>query len=210
MLWFSHTTKRKETRMSDLSRERWLENAVTAVTPLFEEIGIELPKVRVSVGWPSKGGMSKNKTIGQCWKTTVATDNISQIFISPVLGETTLKVLATLVHELIHAWDDCKSGHKGEFARAAKSIGLQGPMTATEVAADSELGIKLNKLIEALGVFRHTALVVSEMDKQRKPQTTRMIKLVTPGCCDYTVRTTQKWINEGLPKCPHDVEMEVE
>jgi hypothetical protein len=191
------------------TREAWLEAAVVRLTRLFKNINIDIPDVRVSVGWPSKGGLStKSPVIGQCWKAEISTDGVPQIFISPTLGEQTLSVLATLVHELIHAWDDCKSGHKGEFIRVAKQIGLQGKMTATHVEPDSSLGQKLLAVIQDLGPFPHSALDKNKMLQQRPKQTTRMLKLVTPDCCDYTVRTTAKWIEEGLPMCPHGITME--
>lgn len=195
------------------TREEWLEAAVIRVTRLFKPLEPlfpdPFPTVRVSVGWPSKGGTSnKNKVIGECWKTAVATDGVSQIFISPTHGAETISVLATLVHEMIHAWDDCESNHQGRFAKAAKMIGLQGRMTATYVDSDTELGRQLLAVIQQIGPFPHAALVLDEMDKQRPKQSTRMIKLVANGCCDYVVRTTRKWIDEGLPKCPHDTEME--
>lgn len=41
-----------------------------------------------------------------------------------------------------------------------------------------------------------------------KKQSTRMLKVICPGC-GYTVRTTQKWIDIGLPTCPCGEEMEV-
>jgi hypothetical protein len=191
------------------TREQWLEAAVIRLARLFKEINVELPAVRVSVGWPSKGGTaSKGKVIGQCWNTKTATDGVSQIFISPTLGEDQVKTLGVLVHELVHAWDDCKDGHKGEFARVAKLMGLVGKMTESNVG--EELHRKLDAIIEDLGEFPHSALVPSEMDKQRKKQSTRMIKLQVIDCdCGYTVRTTQKWIDEGMPKCPHDVPMEL-
>jgi hypothetical protein len=191
------------------TREAWLEAAALRVTRLFKNINIEVPSVRVSVGWPSKGGLSsKNRTIGQCWKADISEDGVPQIFISPTLDGAGLTVLATLVHELIHAWDDCESGHKGEFARVAKQIGLQGKMTATYVEDDSNLGQKLAAVMQDLGDYPHSALSVEAMQKQRPKQTTRMLKLVTPDCCDYTVRTTAKWIEEGLPMCPHGITME--
>lgn len=192
------------------TREAWLEAAVVRLARLFKDINVEIPKVRVSVGWPSKGGMSKkNKVIGQCWVASVATDGVSQLFISPVLDDV-VKTLATLVHELIHAWDDCKSGHKGEFARVAKLIGLQGKMTATVVEPGTELWDKLSAISKDLGEFPHAALVMEEMEKQRPKQTTRMLKLVVRGCdCEYTVRTTQKQIDKGMPSCPDGVTMEL-
>lgn len=190
------------------TREQWLEAAVVRLGRLFKEINIELPKVRVSVGWPSKGGTgSRVKAIGQCWSTKAAEDGVSQVFISPIMGKDLVHTLGVLVHELTHAWDDCQSGHQGAFAKTAKLVGLVGKMTESNVG--DQLRPKLEKILEDLGEFPHAPLIASQMDKERKKQTTRMIKLVTPDCCEYTVRTTQKWIDEGLPKCPHDIEMEV-
>jgi hypothetical protein len=40
-------------------------------------------------------------------------------------------MLVSLLHELIHAADDCASGHKGAFAEAVTRFGFQGPMTQT-------------------------------------------------------------------------------
>lgn len=189
------------------TREQWLNAAVEALKPLFSEVGVELPQVRVSVGWPSKGGLaSKGKTIGQCWKKSVAADGVSQIFISPLLGD---ECIAVLAHELIHAWDDCKSQHKGEFARIARAIGLEGKLTVT--TPGDKLADKLKVLIEQLGEYPHSVLSAEEMGKQVKKQTTRMLKLVVKTCdCEYTVRTTQKQIDKGMPSCPHGEEMEVD
>lgn len=190
------------------TREQWLEAAVVELKPLFKAAGVELPPVRVSIGWPSKGGTSsKSKVIGQCWNKSASKDKVNQIFISPTLGEDLIKALAVLVHELIHAWDDCKSQHKGAFVVKARAMGLEGKMT--ESNASPQLADTFRAIIHKLGPLPHSPLILSEMDKQIKKQTTRMIKLSTPDCCDYTVRTTQKWIDEGLPKCPHDVTMEL-
>lgn len=190
------------------TREQWLELAVLKLRPLFAEIDVELPDVRVSVGWPSRGGVGKkNKVIGQCWKSTVAGDGVSQLFISPVLGGDRLQMIGVLVHELIHAADDCESGHKGAFAKMARKIGLVGKLTATIVDPVSELGLRLAAVLDELGEYPHSALNPFEMEKQRPKQTTRMLKLECPQD-GYTVRTTQKWIDEGMPKCPCGHELE--
>jgi hypothetical protein len=191
------------------TREEWLENAVVALKPLFDEIDVELPKVRVSVGWPSQGGLkSKGRVIGQCWKTTVATDGVAQMFLSPMLDEPLL-LLATLVHELIHAVDDCESGHRGAFAKMARGIGLEGKMTAT--VAGKELEEKLVGIfMEQLGPFPHAAINFEELEKERAKtkQSTRMIKLECPAD-GYIVRTTAKWLDSlGAPQCPCGEEME--
>lgn len=200
------------------TREQWLEAAVDQLRPIFAEVkdvflGEErdpdgrhdLPKVRVSVGWPSRGGTSnKGRVIGQCWKTTVAGDGVAQIFLSPILdGEG--PVLETLVHELVHAWDDCQAGHKGRFARTARALGLEGKLTATHAGAD--LAQRFTGVVEAIGSYPHSPLNPFEMDKQRKKQSTRMLKLECPSC-GYIVRTTQKWLDLGLPTCPCGQELE--
>lgn len=191
------------------TREQWLQAAVEKLRPLFAEIDVELPAVRVSVGWPSKGGTaSKGKVIGQCWKSTVATDGVAQIFISPILGEDIVQGLGVLLHELVHASDDCASGHKGDFAKRARKLGLAGKLTATVVDADSNLYDELERIVGELGDYPHAVLQFEEMLEQRPKQTTRMLKVVCPED-DYTIRTTRKWIDMGLPTCPCGSEMEL-
>lgn len=197
------------------TREQWLESAVLALRPLFTEIGVDLPTVRVSVGWPSKGGTrSKGKVIGQCWKSTVATDGVPQLFVSPILGgsessDDMIQMLGVLAHELIHAWDDCESGHKGAFAKTAKALGLTGKMTATTVGPDLEP--RLGEILVDLGPYPHAALRFEELEVVgEKKQGTRMLKLTAEGCCGFLVRTTAKWLDqEGFPRCPHGTEMEL-
>src|ERR1700693_119023 len=57
----------------------------------------------------------------------------------------------TLLHERIHAADDCQSGHKGAFAEAATRLGFQGPMTQTPPGLD--LTADVITLAEALRPF---------------------------------------------------------
>jgi len=195
-----------------LTREQWLELAVEKLRPLFKEVDVELPRVRVSIGWPSKGGLkATGKVVGQCWKSTVAKDGVSQLFISPVLGEDQVQVLGILMHELVHASDDCESGHKGHFSKTARALGLKGKMTATVVEEDSELAERLAGFLEQLGDYPHSALDVFEVEKERTrtKQTTRMLKLECP-CDGYIARTTAKWLDElGAPRCPCGMEMEL-
>jgi hypothetical protein len=194
--------------MANVTREQWLEAAVAELRPLLEEVGAPVPEVRVSVGWPSSKATSrKNRTIGECWKRQTAADGISQIFISPTLGGEE-QVLGTLVHELIHAWDDGKSGHKGNVAKRegfrgkATAIGLVGKMTATTVG--TELLPKLTAIAEKIGDYPHSPLSPSGKEKK---QTTRMLKLECPED-GYIVRTTAKWLDMGYPICPCGTEME--
>src|SRR4029079_11501884 len=100
------------------NREAWLDAAVGKLRPIFLGHGYTIPELRVSVGWPSRGGLAnKKRTIGQCWFGATAADGKHQIFISPILDEkvaTPGGVLATLVHEIVHvaAGPDAKHGPK--------------------------------------------------------------------------------------------------
>lgn len=180
-----------------MTREEWLLKAIEAMRPLFADQGAEIPAVRVSVGWPGGGGRNLNKVIGQCWATRAAGDGVAQIFLSPVLDDA-IQVLATLAHELVHAVDDCKSGHKGYFAKLAKGIGLEGKMTAT--VAGAELTAKLTEIVKEIGPYPHAKLVTAAVPI--KKQSTRMLKVECPST-GYTLRTTRKWLEEyGAPICP--------
>lgn len=183
-----------------MNREAWLIDAVDALRPLFAEQGHTVPeKVRVSVGWPRGRQGSKNVAIGQCFPTSMAADNSHNLFISPLLGDAPT-VLATLVHELVHAIDDCKSKHQGDFIKIARSVGLTGKWTAT-VAGD-ELAARLLEIAETLGEYPHAA-VNPNAGPGIKKQSTRMLKVECPTGSGYIARLTQKWLDEyGAPICP--------
>ena len=179
------------------TREDWLQDSIKALKEsVFKDAGIQVPDVYVSVGFP-KGSRGKNKAIGQCHPKTLSKDEKAHIFIHPMLDEGA-RVLDVLVHELIHAVDNCEHGHKKEFAKMAKACGLTGKMTATE--ATPELTQRLNGLIEEIGEYPHARLRDSEGDGEGKGS--RLIKCECVEC-GYTVRTTKKWIDlAGAPICP--------
>lgn len=110
-----------------MNRESWLN---TAADRLCEQFIFETLDVHISVGWPSRGGLSNTKRrIGECWKPETSKDGKSHIFISPMLEDAEM-VLATLLHELIHAWDRCESGHKGRSSnwRRSPALSVRGPL----------------------------------------------------------------------------------
>ena len=185
-----------------INREAWLDAAVEGLRPIFEAQGEELPEVRVSVGFPGGSGRKSN-VIGQCWSTSTATDGVSQVFISPVLDDAGT-VLATLTHELVHALDDCANGHKGRFIKVSKTVGLVKPWTAT--TASPELAADLDVIAKRLGEYPHARLTgLTPITKQG----TRMLKVQCPDPeCGYTVRTTRKWLEVGIPTCPCGTPME--
>jgi hypothetical protein len=76
----------------------------------------------------------------------------------------------------------------------------------TETVAGPEFLTWLEPIVTRIGAYPGGSLVATG----RKKQTTRMIKCPCEGC-GYTVRTTQKWLEDaGAPICPTDaVQMEV-
>jgi hypothetical protein len=99
---------------------------------------------------------------------------------------------------LVHAFVGIKAKHGKDFKVVAVGAGLTGKMTAT-VASDA-LEPKLATLAKDLGDYPHAALGVGGETLKPK-QNTRMLKVTCPDC-GYTVRTTKKWLDIGLPTCP--------
>lgn len=180
-------------KMIHSTREEWLTAATDALRPLFQEIGAEIPAIRVSVGFPGGSG-KKAGVIGQCFPTGLASDGVANLFVSPVLGDKE-EVLSTLAHEIVHAIDDCKSGHKGAFRKMAIALGLTGKMTAT-VAGDA-LAERLNQIGAELGVYPHGAL--------RNPGPKGKGRMMKMSCrdCGFIAYTSQKWLDTyGGAVCP--------
>jgi hypothetical protein len=174
-------------------REEWLMQAVDQIKPIFENKGYQVPPIKVSIGFPSSG--AKGRHLGQCWPTRLSEDGVNQIFIAPHLP-TPIEVLDTLVHELVHAVDDCQSGHGDNFKRIAKDIGLKGPMRS---AGAGELLMRdLFKIADLLGHFPHGRLNI--------PRAASNAGVKRPGArcstCGYEVVMLKKCLHVGPPLCP--------
>jgi hypothetical protein len=191
---------RRASRLS-MNREQWLTVAVEHLENLFDK---PVPDVHVSCGWPSRGGTStKKRVIGECWKPETSEDGKSHIYVSPTLTEP-VAVLSTLLHEMIHAMHP-EAKHRGDFAKTAKAVGFLAPWTQTPES--DELKAALQVIAEDIGEpYPHSKVTPSV---QRKVQSTRMLKVQCPEC-GYTARTTQKWLEVGLPTCPCGTQMEQE
>ena len=188
---------------SDLTREAWLNQAAERLNEMIAEQTALKPskKVLVSTGWPrrDKGG----KVIGQCFKKLTGGGS-HHIFISPTLSTAT-DVLPVLLHELIHAADDCESQHKGEFRKAWKALGFTDKPTTS--VPGSDLKAALRTLAGELGKYPHSKL---NPIGDQKPQTTRMLKVSCPEC-GCVIRMTRKWLDEvGAPTCACGAPMEEE
>jgi len=187
------------------TREEWLIAAAETLAQRIAAAEAKMPEhVRYTCGWPSKGALAaKKRVIGQCWSALCSKDARFEIFISPYLDDQ-VEVLATLLHEMIHAAVGIPAGHRGPFKRVAVKTGLEGPMTATH--AGPELEHDLKDLAAELGRYPHGKLDKAMTDGSKK-EGTRMLKIVCPEC-GYTARTTAKWIEAGLPTCCCGTKME--
>ena len=177
------------------TREQWLNAFTEKVRPWY--MGELPPTIHASVGFTSSG--MRGKAIGECWHPAASSDDCPQIFVHPKISDGT-EVAAILCHEFVHA---CRpeAKHGPQFKALAVQIGLTGKMTQT-VASD-DLRDTLDAIVAELGPYPHPTLSA----RGGKPkQSTRMLKVQCPEC-DYTVRTTAKWLEVGFPACPCGTEM---
>lgn len=178
-------------------KEVWLGEALDQfVRPHFEAAGYKVPEhVRISTGWPSRGGLAtKQRTIGQAWTVDSSDDGVHETIISLYLDDP-IKVLGVLIHEVVHHVVGVEQGHGKAFADCMKAVGLCGKPTATEES--EELVCELKKWIKTLGQYPHAKL---DGNNQKK-QSTRLLKLEC-AACGCKVRATAKWIDEYGPSWP--------
>ena len=177
------------------TRESWLLAAVDLLRPLFLNCEYVVPtEILVSCGFASTGLRSHH--IGQCWSQRSSSDAKNQIFISPVLGEP-VAVLDTLMHELVHAVDDCQHKHGKEFKKIALSLGMKGPMRSA--SAGPELLKKLEQIAKKLGPYPHGALRVAHRRIVTRPRP----RAKCPEC-GFQVPMFRKFLAYGPPICPKD------
>jgi hypothetical protein len=177
------------------TRESWLLAAIELLRPLFlAKHHVIPPQIMVSCGFASTGLRSHH--VGQCWSKRSSTNGQNQIFISPALHES-VEVLDTLVHELVHAVDDCQNKHGPAFRKIALSLGLEGPMRSA--AAGPALKATLGQLAQMLGPYPHARLQASH----RKPAPKARASAKCPEC-GFQVPMYRKFLAYGPPLCPKD------
>jgi len=181
------------------TREQWLTELTDKLRPSFAAVDYPLPeKIRASCGFPSRGALAeKAKRVGEAWSSEQSEDQHFETFVTPMVSDP-LEVAAIQVHELCHCAAGLACKHGKPFTTVARAIGLVGKMTAID--AGEVLLIALEGFVEEIGPYPHAKLVHSSNPKK---QGTRMLKVVCPKLeCGYTVRTTKKWLEVGVPTCP--------
>lgn len=146
------------------TREDWLIRAADILIADVLSAHSAAPRFCISVGFP-KGRHGRGKAVGQCWSPKLAKDGLAHIFISPERdGEETNAILATVLHELIHASVGTEAGHRGAFAKTAKAVGMLKPFTSS--VPDESLIARLNAASVRLGPYPHGALVPLMTEKK--------------------------------------------
>lgn len=166
------------------TREAWLTEAASILMDgvILPAAGMDAPPAfRITTGFPKH--TRGRRVIAQCFVREASTDGVNEVFVSPEL-DNPMDILPTLVHELIHAADNCASGHRGFFARVAQAVGLEGPMTAT--VAGPALQAQLQALCNALGAYPHSRM---DIDKFHVKQTVRQLK-VSCNRCGFLARSS--------------------
>lgn len=181
-----------------MTREEWLNMAAEELRPFFLP-DYKVPECKISIGFPSKGGLSKRKVLGTCWKAEAATDKIAQIYINPTIEEVggAQGLLSVLAHEMVHACGIYNHGK--DFAKCARHVGLEGKMNAT--VAGNDLLSQFVAIEKRIGKCPHAPLVPMINLSGQKQDKCRMFKC-SCGDCGYTVRVAAKWIEIAMPVCP--------
>lgn len=171
------------------NREHWLIECANlletmVLMPAINQLGEQLPApLKYSV---SMGNTQSKGSIGECWRKSQADDKTtSHIFISPTLNDS-VRVADVLLHEMIHAADDCESGHQNFFARVARKCGLVGKLTATK--AGDQLREKILDIVDVIGEVPHVKLELSGTIKPK--QKARMLKIECQECA-FTFRASR-------------------
>jgi hypothetical protein len=173
-----------------MNREQFLNESMGILKPLFISHGHSIPdNVKLSCGF----ARGSRKAIGQCFSAAMSKGKHAEIFICPTQSDT-LKVVDILAHELIHACYPL-AGHKGDFRKCAKDIGLIGKMTSTQ-ASDKFNQWTQENIIDVIGKYPH-----EELCDSKKKQSTRLIKCAC-NSCGFTIRVSRKWLeHENTTTC---------
>lgn len=175
-----------------MKNKNWFDQAIEEVSELFLAHGYTVPEVEVTFGFTSKG--LRSSRIGECWATRASDSKVNHIFISPTLTDSE-DILATLIHECIHAIDDCEHGHGKEFKSIALKVGFKGPMRSTP--AGPELKDKISKIINKIGAYDGPRITVSHKPRiNKQPTRARCLE------CGYTVSVLSDFVHQGPPICP--------
>lgn len=128
------------------------------------------------------------------------------MFVCPSLGEDVVIVVATLLHEMIHASVGIECKHSGAFRGLAKEFGLAGKMTHTFAEEGTELHRTLEVIVGRLGPYPHAPM--SKKGKRGGKKTNGWVRMKSLNADGYRVTISPRMMEEhGLPRDPWGDEM---
>jgi hypothetical protein len=154
------------------TREEWAVSISLALLPELAKLGItmvgERRQIRVAVA-----PLPATK-LGLCYSASKSVaGNTNIITLSSDQGEP-IELAHTLLHEILHALDDCRSGHKGRWARWAEMLGMERCGHARNAQADQ----MLRSALERVGLPALHVQTKSQRRKQRKSQ----VRFICTSC----------------------------
>jgi len=172
--------------MVNAKRVRWLERAYKALR--LELIPSAPAKACVSVSVTTR-----KKAIGEWHRNYKGPDGTSFIAIHPRIFTDPIEVLATELHEMIHATTPKEAKPHGKpFQILAKAVGLEPPWTAT--SPGKVLRGKLEKLAQVLGKLPPASW---QSDNILVP-----LPVFEIACsCPRAIEVTEEFLKEGNVRC---------
>jgi hypothetical protein len=192
-----------------------IDEANRVIVEAIKHFSLTVPAEKILVTIQSKG---RKNAVGWFWHGRWNKTKKSQFHEINMSAEhlTTHNMGELLLHELAHAENDhkeikdcCGRRHNKKFKVMAEALGL------VVLDPDKSVGYGYTDLGDGAKTFLAKIAFKRELfelcritpgPKAPKPGS-RMLKCVCPAC-GYTVRTTQKWLDVGVPTCACGEEME--
>ena len=178
-------------------REEYLQRAVALLNETaFKPAGYDMPPVNVSVSWIIGNRTANKKTLGQCSPRASSSAGVNELRIVPTVDDSFLAI-DTLAHEMVHAYDDCKSSHGAGFRKICLAVGLDGNSQMTYAEAGEKLGKTIKNIIATIGEYPHAKVDVSNVKKQGS----RMLKHICENECGASCYQSSKQSDENPMLC---------
>jgi hypothetical protein len=173
------------------SREDWANLVLERLVPDLAAIGIEMPDgraVRIGVGPLSNG------KLGVCFpaaKSSSGTVNFIGLCTKQAEPQ---ELVHTLIHEYLHACDDCQSGHRNRWHRWAQLLGMK--------RAGHERSAMCTALID--DALKNIGLPVQHEPSVVKPAANAMpsqVRITCPKCAQHVYMPFKAYAEDYFIYC---------
>lgn len=190
-----------------------IEEANRVIREAIKHFGLQVNADKILVTIQTKG---RKAAVGWFWakRWKQGKDALNEINMSAeCLKEHHMGEL--LLHELAHAENnakeikDCSSGqyHNKSFKSMAETLGLKVEKSKRFGWGHTDLDAGAIAFLDKIS-FKRELFDVSRLTPATKTAVgSRLLKCECPAC-GYVIRTTQKWLDVGVPTCPCGEEME--